>query len=81
MNPVQRQINEQEQKSKQVDDSGMLNYVARDDWSPKATDNKPANRLPSRTICQDYHDFMTLREVKSTVDPDEEIPFTVDWLK
>lgn len=75
MNPVQRRINEQEQKSKQVDDSGMMNYVARDDWSPKVTDDKPAKQLPSRAICQDYHDFMTLREVKSTVDPDEEIPF------
>lgn len=75
MNPVQRQINELDTKSRQVDDAGMMNYVARDDWSPKATDDKLANRLPSRAICQAYHDFMTLREVRSTVDPDEEIPF------
>ena len=78
MNPAPDQTPEPDTKSSQANDSGMLNYVARDDWSPKAADDKSTNRLPSRAICQDYHDFMTLREVKSTVDPDEEIPFKVD---
>lgn len=67
MNPIQRQINEQEQKSRQVDDGPMITGGRDED--------QPANKLPSKTACQDYHDFMTLREVRSTVDPDEEIPF------
>lgn len=75
MNQVKSLTHELDTKSRQADDAGMLNYVARDDWSPKVTDDKPANQLPSKAICQDYYDFMTLREVKSTVDPDEEIPF------
>ena len=75
MNPVQSQTPEPDTKSRQVDDAGMLNYVARDDWSPKATNDRPAHQLPSKAICRDYYDFMTMRDVKSTVDPDEEIPF------
>ena len=67
MNPVQSQTNEPDTKPRQVDDGPMITG-GRDEDSP-------ANQLPSKAICRDYYDLMTLREVKSTVDPDEEIPF------
>lgn len=73
MNPVQSRTHELATKSRQADDGPMITGGRDED--------QPANRLPSKTACQTYHDFMTLREVKSTVDPDEEIPFKVDWLK
>lgn len=74
------QTNEPDTKSRQVDDSGMLNYVARDDWS--LPPDAPKSR--GKSICRDRRDLydayieaFVRPSVHRPVDPDEEIPFDV----